>query len=299
MRHGRLHARRQLPKQTGRRDDPVQPGRADVRRRVEQRAKRIRGAFQPLRLLIEPVDPRLPRDDFHLGARFVQQRRRLDGALSAADDHDALAGKGFEAAILAGVRDQLRRTALEGRGPPRELRDAGGDDDPLHFHLRLVFKPEAESARGLLDFAHAPRIEIGHDLPLKPLAVAHELRARQRMRRVDLFRGEIAIQRPHALRIGDVRGRANGAHEHPFRHLLVPKLHRFAKDDALDVGRAQMGGGGQSVRAGADDGDLRGEWAVHGLGKDGEQFRLVRHGIIPRDAAARCRSVRRRPAAPW
>jgi len=47
----------------------------------------------------------------------MQQRRRLAGALTAADDRHALAAEFLRAPVLAGMADQITRQAVKLRWP--------------------------------------------------------------------------------------------------------------------------------------------------------------------------------------
>jgi hypothetical protein len=84
-----------------------------------------------------PVDPDdwAARDELNIGAGFVQQRRRFERALAAANHGDALAAPGRKVGVLLDVCDQLARQVASIVEDAREVGHASCDDDLTGFDL--------------------------------------------------------------------------------------------------------------------------------------------------------------------
>src|SRR5437870_10038252 len=107
---------------------PVQARWPDVAGRIENAPARTSVVMQ-----FEPAN-RSADDQLHMGARFVKQRRALDGALTAAYDGDPHPLEPAEVTVRPGVRcERLRKLAGEG-GKIRESIDPHRDDHSRCAH---------------------------------------------------------------------------------------------------------------------------------------------------------------------
>src|SRR5947208_3039356 len=109
----------------------------------------------------------------HLNFRpsFAQQRRGLDRALSASNDHNRAAVKSREVPMLGRVRGQLARHCLKFARLMRITCDSRGYYHALGSNRFTVLRSQAKASAGSLDQLYATRINLRHGVLLKPSAV--------------------------------------------------------------------------------------------------------------------------------
>jgi len=104
-----------------------------------------------------------------MGAGFVQQRRRLAGALAAADDRDVLAAIAFGIDVLAGVAHQIARQLVE-RARAIFMAEHHRPPPPRAARRRLRRSPTPCGSRHCA--ARTPHnlaaVDVGRDVLLKP-----------------------------------------------------------------------------------------------------------------------------------
>ena len=170
-----LDARRQQAKGEREMEHPVQAWRPDVAGRIENAPARTSVVMQ-----FEPAN-RSADDQLHMGARFVKQRRALDGALTAAYDGDPHPLEPAEVTVRPGVRcERLRKPAGEG-GKIRESIDPHRDN-----HSRCAHGPPIIELDRKLGAIRRQRfdqrgIDVWNGMPLEPQTVVHEKAQRDRL----------------------------------------------------------------------------------------------------------------------
>ena len=245
---------RHPPPERGPRDEVADPGRADVRPRVEH-ARHDRHPVLPAAR--EPVDVALADDDLGVRAGLAQQRGRLERALPAAGDDDPPAVEGAQVAVLDGVRHEPRAERVEQRRPVGEGGDPGGDDHAARAHRLAVLELEDEPVAVRLHAADGAVVEAGHGPALEPAAVVDE--AVQRHRRAERLLRVVAIvvEGEAAAGVRQVARDPRRAQEHAGGHVALPEGHRRAEDaDVQAVDGPEVRRGAQPVRARADDRDV-------------------------------------------
>src|SRR5947207_8706235 len=183
-----------------------------------------------------PADPGRADDDLDVGAGLVQQDRGLDRALTRSDDRHAAAGEAPEIGVLAGVACELRRKAVELRGPPREFGDPRGDDDAVALDWLIVFKDDAETGFIPRHRYHLARVDLRDGVRLEPLAVRDEVRERDRPADRPSSDPLELLERVRARRVRDARRAPAALEAHPPGHVPLPKRHGPAKDADLGAG---------------------------------------------------------------
>src|SRR5437764_11866652 len=119
--------------------------------------------------------------DLDLSAGLVQQRRRFERTLPPTHDNDMLARELAKGAVVGRMR---RKGWRQGpgvlRAPGKGLKACRNDDAP-RLHGCAILQHQMETMCGGFDPCNAPRIDIGHHLALKPLAVGYEVLQRYRL----------------------------------------------------------------------------------------------------------------------
>ena len=247
--------RRHAPEGVRLGDQPAEPHRAHVGRRIQHPAQSAGACVEPA-AAAQPADAVGPADHLDVTARLADQGRQLDCALPAADHGGASAG---EVAQVAQVRAVLHERCLqvrEHRGSPHEGPRAGGDHHAPGVQPLTVGEVNGEAAAHSLDTRGAPAVHARDRVALVPARVADVVRQRHGPVQAHLLLGLVVVERQRPGRIRDRRGLPRGAQEHADRHLALPELHRLA--ERVDVGAhvAQVGGAGETVWAGADHHDI-------------------------------------------
>ena len=173
----------------------------------------------------EPADPRRARDDLDVGARLVQERRELDGALPGPDDRRARSAVVVhrpQRRRMARLRrlevGELHRAMGEGVEPGRDNHAAGGE-------CLAILEHDAESCASALEPPDAAAIEVGHGALLEPLPVADEVVTRHRPGERHTVLLLIRVEAERALRVRDRRRLPRGTKQHPDRHPPLPEVH--------------------------------------------------------------------------
>jgi len=154
-------------------DEPADTGRTHFGRREQKPRQRSEPVQDAVRTAQE-VDTRSANEQFDLRSHLVQQCRRLERALTPADDDHALAGEATEVAMLGGVGNKFRRKLQELLRLPGKGHDSAGHHELARAQQLAIFKLESE-APVRLDACNLAPIELRERLLLEPAPVVNEL----------------------------------------------------------------------------------------------------------------------------
>src|SRR5208283_820173 len=176
---------RQIAHPARRLDQPVERKRPDLRRRDQRVAKQRTYPLAQCAAFVRVSVPRelTPANDLDVGARLMQQRRRLAGALAAADDRNSAPAETIGVGVFAGMADQSARQPVEWRRPVLVMQEAGCHHYALGKEAFAVIEEETKAAVAERDSLDNPAaVEIRRHPFLEPHAVADEIFDRQPVR---------------------------------------------------------------------------------------------------------------------
>ena len=249
--HGLGHGPRELPEEIGFGDDAGQAHRADVGGRVHQ--LRVAAEQPVVATTVQPVDPRRPGDDRHLGRPgLVRERRRLERALASAHDQQRGVAEPREVPVLRRVGAQLGGQVLRHVGPVHEVGDPGSHHDVPGQDLLSVLERDVQ-ARGLASHVRdEPGVRVRGDLGVHPVAVRTELVERHGQGKRGAGAAAVLVERERAVVLADAGRGPVGPQHHAPRH-GPPERHRAAEDAGLHACPSQMGHRRETVWSRPDD----------------------------------------------
>src|SRR5205823_1386792 len=121
-------------------------------------------------------------NNFHFCPSLVYQRRRLQGALPAPNDHYSLAGETADIPLVTCVSDQLRRHLGKLRWTAGKRLNACSNNYAPRVKLLAIVKSYAKPRRAAFDPFDFSAVDFRHRLAMKPEAIFHELVKRNRHR---------------------------------------------------------------------------------------------------------------------
>ena len=124
------------------------------------------------------------------------------------------------------------------------------------MQLLAIVQPHMESAPIQRDLGYGAAIQLRHGPLLEPVAIADKVFDRHRLGGRKTVQLAIAREAQSPLWVRKVRSLGSGAQEHATRHVTLPELHGVAEDPHFHVSGAQMCGGTEPIRPGADNCDL-------------------------------------------
>ena len=236
------------------RREPVEAGRPDIGRCVEETAYRPPRSAGG-RLVTEPADALSPGDHLDVRTRFLEQRCILDRALTGSDDeHPSTLVRG-RVGEARGVGRQTRRDALQTARQRGKRADSRSDDDAARLEAFAVRERDAEAVLGSRDAFDAPFVDLEPQLGAKPLRIGEERLDAERFPQRRSRRRLEARQGQSHSRVGDAGGTDPRTQEHARRHVLLPERHRPPEHLDVDARVGEVRGNRQPVRAGTDNHD--------------------------------------------
>ena len=152
----------------------------------------------------QPSNGWMPHDQFDIGPAFKQQRRGLDGALSAAHDDHPPACKTIELIMLRRMGGDRMRHCVEGGWTLSKWSNAGCNHNALRFDSLAACQYQSESGRSPLQPLNTARIQIRDSLALKPPPIRNKIPKRNRPRQTDITGFLIFVERQGVVRIRDM-----------------------------------------------------------------------------------------------
>jgi hypothetical protein len=121
-------------------------------------------------------------DERNIGARLVQESRRLESALPRSNYEHTSIAEGFEVGVRGRVGYERVVESHELWRNPSEIADSGGGDDALDIELLAVLERDAKTGPVCFDESSATLVDLRDCVALKPLPVGDEVGKRYRAR---------------------------------------------------------------------------------------------------------------------
>ena len=191
------------------------------------------------------------------------------------------------------MTDERCGHAVELRRTPGERAEPRRDHGATRPDALAVGEHQREALPVAVDAIDAAGVQVRSGLALKPVAVGDEVGNANGRRARLLLQGGMALECQAALGIGDVGAVGPRPQPHAARHMALPELHRATKNARVHAGGSKVGDCRQTVRAGADDGDVAVIAVSRHAGRNGNRYAARCSG----PGAGRCTRMGPRGAA--